>query len=216
MMCCAVVFYCNYYDRLRAMFMMAVFVAKEMNLHILYDFNLFFIMMKTYKHRTLGWIYERLGDNYNPVVNQTHNWPMMPFSIIPELIENSQDREEVVEKDWIDEARSGIKCITTKETFREAIEKHAPKQKKFTIEEIQDFTKDYVFESQIMDYIVWFLDKHNLLSFEVRKSTDSQYQKEIKITDKNIDGCDHIFDDTVYQSRPPQKICIKCWKFFTY
>ena len=181
-------------------------------------------MTKTYKHRTLGWIYERLGDNYNPVVNQTHNWPMMPFSIIPELIENSSDREEVVEKYWVemcvDEIFEYQRWRPWDEpdyvSIRKIIEKHAPKQKKFTREEIQDFTKDYVFESQIMDYIVWFLDKHNLLSFEVRKSTDSQYQKEIKITDKNIDGCDHIFDDTVYQSRPPQKRCIKCWKLFTY
>ena len=133
-------------------------------------------MTKTYKHRTLGWIYERLGDNYNPVVNQTHNWPMMPFSIIPELIENSSDREEVVEKYWVemcvDEIFEYQRWRPWDEpdyvSIRKIIEKHAPKQKKFTNSEVFKFWQDNRNDRTSIGTIVWcvnlFLKQNNLLS----------------------------------------------------
>ena len=72
-------------------------------------------------------------------------------NIYKELIENSQDRKEVVEKDWIDKAFDSAYQLKENNTyegemrdkFREAIEKHCPPlQKKFTKEEISDWFYD--------------------------------------------------------------------------
>jgi hypothetical protein len=64
----------------------------------------------------------------------------------PELIENSQDREEIVEtKDWIDELynhiddlhnRCGKMFMLENDEFREAVTKYAPKVTKVNQKEI--------------------------------------------------------------------------------
>ena len=125
-------------------------------------------MTKTYKHRTLGWIYERLGDNYNPVVNQTHNWPMMPFSIIPELIENSSDRIELEAKDWISNCIDDIDEVIydqisehQKVDIRKILCKHIPQEKKFTRQEILRDTELNIGRTNI---VIDFLKEHNLYS----------------------------------------------------
>jgi hypothetical protein len=70
--------------------------------------------------------------------------------IIPLLIvQDSQDREEVVENDWaelcVDEIfeylRSWPYCETDYVSVREIIEKHAPIVKKFTMEDIERWTR---------------------------------------------------------------------------
>lgn len=64
------------------------------------------------------------------------------FYIHPELIEWCDERKEFVEKDWITNARDEYWILNKRNTdakqdFREAIEKHAPKVKKFTEQEVQ-------------------------------------------------------------------------------
>jgi hypothetical protein len=92
----------------------------------------------------------------------------MTCTIPCELIENSQDREEVVEtKDWIDDVYDEYQravpaeCINSDEWYRmkmrKAIEKHAPKQKKFTKEEVGKYAKEFVFHKQVTEFIICFL-----------------------------------------------------------
>lgn len=84
-----------------------------------------------------------------------------------ELIENSSDREEVVEKDWISNAwKEYEECWTTNgyEEFREIIGKHVPKVKKFTRDDVTNrkHAQDK-FELQNMtlsDMICSFLTDH--------------------------------------------------------
>lgn len=102
-------------------------------------FNLLFIMKK-FRHKTLWWIAQERIDNKYRVFVWKNGLEMDVVDWIPkELIENSQDREEFVEKDWIGDILleynkdSFLNC----ERMRKIIEKHAPKVKKFTEEEVQ-------------------------------------------------------------------------------
>lgn len=94
-------------------------------------------------------------------------------TIPPELIENSQDREEVIEKDWIDEVRENYQQLcwvysTDKMWFRKAIENNAQKQQMFSYNDISDFavskSKDYNQEMTVRWVLEMFLKQNNLLS----------------------------------------------------
>jgi len=43
------------------------------------------------------------------------------------------------------------------EDFRNILEKHAPKVKKFTKEEVGKYAKDFVFHKQVTEFIICFL-----------------------------------------------------------
>jgi hypothetical protein len=130
--------------------------------------------MKTYKHRSLWWIAKKNPYSSNFLIE----WktvddcedPISPLDI--RLVENSQDREEVVEKDWIDDARKyhcnirgydESKLDKHKTYFRQAIEKHAPKEKKFTEEELWVFSEKHLLTLPYNDVVKWmikFLQAH--------------------------------------------------------
>lgn len=128
--------------------------------------------MKTYKHKTLWWYAKkRIDDDYRIYVWK--NWiemEVMDF-VKKELIENSSDREEVVEKDWI---RLVFEEILWREMvdekswlimWRQAIEKHAPKQK-FTRDDLRERNKQPLrwFTPVDMQSCEMFLKDNNLLS----------------------------------------------------
>lgn len=80
---------------------------------------------------------------------------------------SSQDREEVIEKDWISNAWKEYEEFWTTngyEEFREIIEKHAPKLKKITKKEVWDFFRNNWYNPTIQWNTYWFLKEHNLLS----------------------------------------------------
>ena len=101
-------------------------------------------IMKTYKHKTLWWIARQ--DNTERYY--TFDWDVK-YYFPTKLIENSQDREEVVETDWIDDAIadydvSEYNTDKRKYNLRKAIEKHCPpKVKKFTRDDILNFYDIY-------------------------------------------------------------------------
>lgn len=139
--------------------------------------------MKTYKHRKLWWIVEpaTVAWLYVFVHDDDTDTRVMCYVIkwtnkqIPtELVEQWSDREEVVEKDWIrivfDEVHPAgasweeMECLAPR---RKAIEKHAPKTKKFTKEDVKDYLNEYWNALEITVHIqpiVCFLREHNLLS----------------------------------------------------
>lgn len=114
--------------------------------------------MRQFKHKTLWWIAQQQSEWDNKyVVGNSFRFP-------EELLINSSDREEVVERDWVE------KCVD--EIFeyqrwrpwdepdyvsiRKIIEKHAPKQKMFTREEVESHW-------HLWEMICDFLKEHNLL-----------------------------------------------------
>lgn len=125
--------------------------------------------MKTYKHKTLWWIAEK--SNERPYHYKLKFEDEIEY-VRSDLIENSQDREEVVEKDWIDDARKyhcnirgydESKLDKHKTYFRQAIEKHAPKEKKFTEEELWVFSEKHLLTLPYNDVVKWmikFLQAH--------------------------------------------------------
>lgn len=133
-------------------------------------------------------------------------WGVIEYFIIyKELIEDSQDREEVVEKSWINDARDMFRrrwpTWQDEKDFRDAIEKHAPKVKKFTRDDVtnrkhaQD--KSELENMTLSDMICTFLRDHNILSGENINTT-----------------CQHESTWTCYTSNPPQYKCFKCWESF--
>jgi len=116
--------------------------------------------MKKFKHKTIWWIAERSESNWwDYVIANTLDVSWLP----KELIENSQDREEVIEKDWIWKAFDEFWNNETE--FRQAIEKHAPKLK-FTINDISNYTNLRNSPYWTVEYVAIrdFLKDNNLLS----------------------------------------------------
>ena len=135
--------------------------------------------MKTYKHKTLWWSAEidwlrwRVKNDVDVYFEWLTFQSNYAIQIPTILIENSSDREEVVEKDWIDDARQKFRESAyreephlSKNVFRTVIEKHAPGTKKFTRDEIIAFYSEGLPKThwQHIDWAVQFLSKHNLLS----------------------------------------------------
>jgi hypothetical protein len=89
-------------------------------------------MSKVYKHNTTWRTAELNKDWWYEVKHSEGNFHF----VHPRLIEGCSDREEVVQKDWVDQARDFFwrKWPTWQDEkdFREAIALHAPKVKKFT------------------------------------------------------------------------------------
>lgn len=134
-------------------------------------------MMRKFKHRTLDWIAEGCfydKDDTLLAVSEKDNDTAVR-AVPKKLIENSQDREEVIEDDWISNAWTEYEeCWTTNDDkdFREIIEKHAPKQLKFTIDDVKERynkQKSYGFLGEVA--IRYFLEDHNLLSEEQQWET---------------------------------------------
>lgn len=123
--------------------------------------------MKKFKHKTLWWDAketEHEMENYYWVFKI---WKKIGTPVFKELIEADSNREEVVEKDWIDDAItdydvSEYNTYKRKENLRQAIEKHAPKERKFTREDIDNWynSASYIWTR---GYIEWFLRGHWLL-----------------------------------------------------
>lgn len=137
--------------------------------------------MKTYKHKKLWWEAteeELFLEEWKSImygVKKTGS--KQTFYAYPEIIENSQEREEVVEKDWISQ------CIDEYNTLsriaykldngrvptvdlKRIIEQHAPKQKMFTREEVE-YLKSYATPNDEYISYYWFiqfLKTHWLLS----------------------------------------------------
>lgn len=175
-------------------------------------------MMRKFKHRTLGWIAKPYKDNelypdcYQIVKDPKEDTAMVSsqwwgvieyFIVYKELIENSQDREEVIEKDWKQKIIDDTNKYWVLE-LRNIIEKHAPKQVKFTRDNIQKWYNNY----PSMDgtkMVRDFLKDHNLLDEEPQWET-----------------CEHESDWWVYltlrkeweEVKPPKSKCKKCWVFY--
>ena len=130
--------------------------------------------MKTFKHKQLG----RLAIEEKIIMWEWKNKmygikkidSRQTFYTYPELIENSSDREEVVEKDWINDAFNMFWWFayyetpdSSKDIFRKSIEKHAPKQKKFTRDEVSRAMNWNIDQINIVKY---FLEQYNLYSPE--------------------------------------------------
>lgn len=102
-------------------------------------------MTKTYKHKTLWWIATDAR-----LLITTYEVKKLDWGIIyvdKELVET--DREEVIEKNWIDDSVEEFYKLWWKFTdekdlkeFREILEKHAPKQKKITEEQFKKVASD--------------------------------------------------------------------------
>lgn len=107
-------------------------------------------------------------------VDYSQEWKVIErHTIIPkELIEWCSDRIEIVEKDWIDCLYDSYQykfwMPTDKDIFREYAEKHAPKKKKFTKDEVIKWKlKNTEFDMSNERYtlvICRFLKTYNLLS----------------------------------------------------
>lgn len=75
-----------------------------------------------YKHKKLGWIAEYIDATWPYYRTEDSH-----FYISPKLIEESNDRELIEEKDWIDNFFLRIPALNDKKLFREYINKHLPK-----------------------------------------------------------------------------------------
>lgn len=125
-------------------------------------------MTKTYKHKTLPCVAMRHEDE-NTVVSMVQV-NLFNKSIIRPVkdIENSSDRIEVVEKDWILKTIDEYKELSNRvwrvpeEDFEKILRKNAPQVKKFTREDVEEF----VWWDRPVAYISIrdFLKTHNLLS----------------------------------------------------
>jgi len=176
--------------------------------------------MRKFKHKTLWMIAEQNNDfSYWDYVIESIDANYSRWSkaypdlrvvrtIPPELIENSQDRQEVIDRDWISNAwKEYEECWTTNgyEEFREIIKKHVPQANKFTKKEVWDFFRNNWYNPTIQWNTYWFLKEHNLLS------EDTQWET-----------CEHESDWWVYmtlrkeweEQKPPQSKCTKCKKFY--
>lgn len=136
------------------------------------DFSLF-IIMKTYKHKTLWWIAE-IEDFNKPLCKYKtldSDWIVIHRC----FISSDSNREEVVEKDWVemcvDEIFEYQRWRPWDEpdyvSIRKIIEKHAPQVKKFTREDIgkwsREITERPVIICSFVDALQEFLKEHNLL-----------------------------------------------------
>lgn len=95
--------------------------------------------MKTYKHKNKEWYAQEQREprstKYNFCVNNEYSLP-------EEFFIDSNDREEVIEKDWIEELYDNLMCDDDYCDFREIVEKYAPKQKKITEEQFKKVASD--------------------------------------------------------------------------
>lgn len=142
-------------------------------------------MNKTYKHKTLWWIAIKEEKEKYKWQYAIFNWwdfavkerndnpakqPDRVYMMYPELIEWSNDREEVVEKDLVYDARLlycdfqniAVEC-SAKDSFRLAIEKCFPIQKKFTEKEVEEYYWERS-RRQTIDIVCRFLKEHWLLA----------------------------------------------------
>lgn len=168
-------------------------------------------MMRKFVHKTLWWIAKENYSCYH--INWTEKtWTMhpVPAHIPRELIENSYDREEVVEqspqrmRDVIEEYNKNYTHLNNHKLIQ-ALEKHAPKEKKFTIEDIRDWQEKYWYVTLYAQWATAFFRDNNLLSEDTEWET-----------------CEHESDWWVYitlrkeweEQKPPQSKCTKCKKFY--
>jgi len=140
--------------------------------------------MRKFKHKTLWMIAEQNNDfSYWDYVIESIDANYSRWSkaypdlrvvrtIPPELIENSQDRQEVIDRDWIDELHNDLFYVGKEISLgilREAIEKNAPKPKKFTIEYIKEWSKKH--QRINTKNLEEFLQEHWLLSGDTELET---------------------------------------------
>lgn len=164
-------------------------------------------MMRKFKHSTLGWIAEEKTNGDYRIYKQ-EKWlqkDIMDF-VHCNLFVDSQDREEVIEDDWISNAWKEYEEYWTTnryEEFRGIIEKYAPKQVKFFEQDVTNYLRELNYHSRdvIFQTILGFLKQHNLLA------------EESIVWEWSI-PCQHENTWEVYTSNPPQYKCKKCWAFY--
>lgn len=126
-------------------------------------------MTKVFKHKTLGWI----AEVSNATFYKVSNWTLFISMTPKELIEDSYDWEEFVERNYVDEvfeimgdeywwdiSKEGIK------NFKKEIEKHAPKQKVFPERDLREFSEKYFLDlpyNRVVEWMIRFLKAHWLL-----------------------------------------------------
>lgn len=129
--------------------------------------------MKTYDHKTKKFFAEK--DDKSAVYTIRDTMARFIGKFPPELIENSSDRELVVEKDWVSKVceeyeeimkSMSVMYVVSSDSLREIIEKHAPKQKKFTRDDVEEAVEKigYNARSAVKEWLYTFLKEHNLLS----------------------------------------------------
>lgn len=107
--------------------------------------------MRTFKHKTLWRVAKK---QYQKYIVECDEWTT---EVTEAIVENWNDREEVIEKDWIYELVQFIKLTrvtedTQEKEYREYIEKHMPR---ISAEELDKYiwyvkryakTKDYIWD----------------------------------------------------------------------
>ena len=94
------------------------------------------------------------------------------YLVDKQLIENSSDREEIIENDWISQCVEEIfeyqRWFPYEDepdyvSIRKIIQKHAPKQKKFTRNEVRERISREVKLRTNIDYTTMLLDREVML-----------------------------------------------------
>lgn len=116
--------------------------------------------------------------------NDKYDWKTSKYKIYPAVL--FYLREEVIEKDWIDDYFNEFGWLLFKEVswFRQALEKHAPKPKKFSEREIKLFARENAalclpiswYNIENAKLVVWnamvlFAKTYNLLSEDTQWET---------------------------------------------
>lgn len=140
-------------------------------------------MPKTYKHKTLWWIAKPAKDD-DVRIKESLQWKydIYKWDNYCNVNNHRMSEKELIElwfeieKDWIDNSVEEFyklwwEFINEKDLkeFREILEKHAPKQKKFSLSEISDFYRNLwspMSEDPDCSNVYTFLKKHNLISSE--------------------------------------------------
>ena len=130
-------------------------------------------MMRKFVHKTLWWIAEEKTSGDYRIYKQHAMWlekNIMDW-VHHSLFIDSQDREEVIEKDWITFLFENLDHWYKYEDFRERVLKYAPKQKKFTRDEVCKWSNKAYFDWAEERYLIDFLKEHNLLSKDTQWET---------------------------------------------
>lgn len=130
-------------------------------------------MTKTYKHKKTWRIAELNKDWWYDVKHSEGNFHFLH----PRIIEDCNDREEVVEKDWVgkcvDEIFEYQRWRPWDEpdyvSIRKIIEKHLPQPTliKFTRNDLWEFSEKHFLHlpyNRVVEWMIIFLKAHNLYS----------------------------------------------------
>ena len=132
--------------------------------------------MKKFKHKTRLFTAERVRDGIYRIIRREESG-FGVYDVPNTIIEWCSDREEVVEKDWINICLARIRKMWwwfwipwAENEIRKILEQYAPKEKKFTDTDISKFAKekaiDFDQEILVRGTLELFLKEHWLYLIE--------------------------------------------------